>query len=113
MAARKATSHKISLKEAAKLTDRHRQAVVAAGKGKRSVTPGDLGGAFDKKAVTKMLERADAKYLRFYYGTNAKGQRELVLVASDAKGNDLTETTLDGHLPCPPFCPPEDSLLRG
>ncbi|MCC6317028.1 MAG: hypothetical protein IT361_04980 [Gemmatimonadaceae bacterium] len=114
MAARKSKSHKISLKAAAKLTDRHRKAVKATTKGKRgAMKPGALGGAFDKKAVTKLLERADAKYLRFYYGTNARGNPELVLVAADAAGNDLTETTLDGHWPCPPFCPPDSSDLRG
>jgi hypothetical protein len=105
--------HRISAKVAAKLTGRHREAVVKATKGRRSVKPGELGGAFDKAEVTAILERTDAAYLRFYYGTNDQGGRELVLVASDEMGNDLVDTALDSHWPCPPFCPPDASILRG
>lgn len=104
--------HVIDLKAAAEMTARHRG--VATVQGARAAGEGDLGGMFTKEAVIKLLERPDARFLRFYYGRNAKGGRELVLVASDVDGNDLTgeNTALDGHLPCPPWCP-TGSALRG
>jgi hypothetical protein len=72
---------------------------------------------FAKDAVVKLLEHPNARYLRFYYGRNAAGGREVVLVAADANGDDLTSDAgagvLDGHYPCPPFCPTTVSALRG
>ena len=116
MAARKlpkTRNHKVSLKTAAKLTERHRQAVTKRTRGKKAaVGSGELGGLFMKEAVAALLQHPEAAYMRFYYGTTTKGARSLVLVASDASGNDLAETELDSHLPCPPFCATA-SLLRG
>ncbi len=117
MAARKlpkTRKHKVSLKTAAKLTERHRQAVTKRTRGKKAkVGSGELGGLFQKDAVAELLQHPEAAYMRFYYGTTTKGERSHVLGASDAAGNDLATTELDNHLPCPPFCPPTDSLLRG
>lgn len=117
MAARKlpkTRKHKVSLKTAAKLTERHRQAVTKRARGKKATVPaGELGGLFLKGAVAGLLQHPGAEYMRFYYGTTTKGERALVLVASDAEGNDLATTELDSHFPCPPYCPPTDSLLRG
>ena len=104
--------HIVDLKTAAEMTARHRG--VATVQGTRQAGEGDLGGLFARDAVVKLLQHPDAKFLRFYYGRNARGGRELVLVAADADGNDLTTTSdvLDTHLPCPPFCP-TGSSLRG
>lgn len=117
MAARKlpkTKNHKVSLKAAAKLTERHRQAVTKRNRGKNAkLGSGELGGLFHKDAVAELLAHPEAAYMRFYYGTTTKGERSLVLVASDAAGNDLAATEMDNHLPCPPFCPPTESLLRG
>lgn len=108
-------SHEIDLKTATEMTERHRRGVTV--QGTRSAGEGDLGGLFTREAVIKLLSHPDARFLRFYYGRNEKGGRELVLVASDVDGNDLTGDSgagvLDGHVPCPPFCPTSFSTLRG
>jgi hypothetical protein len=105
--------HRIDLKAAAAMTARHRGVATVAGA--RPAAEGDLGGMFSRDAVIKLLERTDAKFLRFYYGRNERGGRELILVASDADGNDLTgdDSALDTHFPCPPWCPGGGSALRG
>jgi hypothetical protein len=106
--------HAISAASAAEMTRRHRnQATVS---GARKPEEGALGGMFSKKAILALLSRPDAEYLRYYHARDAQGQRTLVLVASDANGNDLLDgptTALDQHYPCPPFCPTEASALRG
>lgn len=84
--------------------------------GARPADEGSLGGMFSKKAVLSLLSRADAQYLRYYHARDASGKRTVVLVAADASGNDLLDggaQTLDNHWPCPPYCPPEASALRG
>ncbi|MGQ0650350.1 MAG: hypothetical protein ACT4P7_22645 [Gemmatimonadaceae bacterium] len=104
-------SHDIEIQTAAALTERHRRQVTV--QGTRGASEGDLGGLFTKEAVVKLLQQPHAKFLRFYYGRNEKGGRELVLVAADANGDDITALAMDGHLPCPPVCPPTASVLRG
>ncbi len=108
-------NHEIDLKTAAEMTERHRKGVTV--QGARAAEEGSLGGMFPKEAIQKLLEHPNARYLRFYYGRNAQGGRELVLVAADATGSDLTADAgagvLDGHFPCPPFCPTGFSTLRG
>ena len=68
---------------------------------------------FMKDQVLTLLQQDGARFLRFYYGRNAAGGSELILVAADADGNDITALTLDGHYPCPPFCPDGGSDLLG
>ncbi len=115
MTAPQPRNHEIDLKTATEMTERHRKGVTV--QGSRAPAEGDLGGMFSRDAVIKLLSQTNAQYLRFYYGRNAKGGRELVLVAADANGNDLTGDggvgALDGHIPCPPFCPNTFSALRG
>ena len=75
-----------------------------------------MGGMFSKKAILALLSRPDAEYLRYYHARDAQGQRTIVRVAANANGSDLLDgptTALDNHWPCPPFCPPEASVLRG
>jgi hypothetical protein len=110
-----ARNHEIDKTTAAAITQRHRRQVT--GQGARPVGEGELGGMFTRESILKLLEQPNARYLRFYYGRGERGGRELVLVAADAAGDDITETEgaliLDGHFPCPPFCPTTDSALRG
>lgn len=104
-------NHEIDLATAAAMTGRHRAGATV--QGTRKAEEGALGGLFAAEQVQKLLAQGGAKYLRFYYGRNEKGARELVLVAADANGNDITSLALDGHWPCPPFCPDTFSALRG
>lgn len=104
-------NHLIDLPTAAAMTERHRRQVTAAGT--QRAADGELGGMFTREAIQTLLAQSGARFLRFYYGRNAQGGRELVLVAADELGNDLTDITMDGHLPCPPVCPVTESPLRG
>jgi len=106
--------HRISAAEAAELTRRHRnQATIS---GARQAEEGGLGGMFSRAAVLELLRREGAAFLRYYHARSEDGKRTIVLVAADKDGNDLLDggtQTLDHHWPCPPFCPPEASALRG
>lgn len=106
--------HAITVEEAARICERHRSQATA--RSAKKATEGDLGGLFTKEEVVSMLKNPKARFLRFYYGENEKGGRELVLLAADADGNDLItdgSIALDSHWPCPPFCPEMASVLRG
>ena len=107
-------NHEIDIKSAAVITQRHRERV--AGQGARGTKDGELGGMFTKEAVIKLLSDPNSRYLRFYYGRNDEGGRELILVAADGDGNDMIADdafALDTHWPCPPVCPTSPSTLRG
>lgn len=103
--------HTIDLLTAAAMTRRHRQRNPPTAA--RPTADGDHGGMFMKDQILTLLQQEGAAFLRFYYGRNAAGGRELVLVAADADGNDITAITLDGHYPCPPLCPDGGSELLG
>jgi hypothetical protein len=107
-------NHVMAAADAARITARHRALATVAGA--RAAGEGDLGGLFSRDAIEQLMSQPGAAYLRFYYGRNDRGGRELVLVAADQDGNDLLDqgaVALDSHWPCPPFCPPSPSALRG
>ena len=106
-----ARNHEIELAAAAAMTARHRAQTTV--QGTRAAGEGDYGGMFSKEAILRLLDQPNAQHLRFYYGRNQRGGKELVLVAADTDGNDIAELAMDGHLPCPPFCPVNPSVLRG
>jgi hypothetical protein len=112
--------HGIDPTQAAEMTRRHRGATSAsaasAAAASRATEEGAVGGLFSKRAVLALLSRSDAEFLRYYHARDESGRQTLVLVAADAKGNDLLDggsSTLDRHWPCPPYCPEESSVLRG
>jgi len=104
-------NHVIDLPTAAAMIRRHKQQTPP--NAARQPAEGEYGGMFVKDQILTLLQQEGAKFLRFYYGRNDKGGRELVLVAADADGKDITAMTLDGHYPCPPFCPEGGSELLG
>jgi hypothetical protein len=104
-------NHIIDRPTAAAMTRRHRQQNPPTAN--RPTADGEYGGMFMKDQVLTLLQQEGAKFLRFYYGRNAAGGSELILVAADEDGNDITALTLDGHYPCPPFCPDGGSDLLG
>jgi hypothetical protein len=112
--------HGIDPIQAAEMTRRHRGTTAAtattAAAASRVTEEGSVGGLFSKRAVLALLSRSDAEFLRYYHARDESGRQTLVLVAADAKGNDLLDggsSTLDRHWPCPPYCPEESSVLRG
>ena len=94
--------HRVPLKAAAELARRYRQ--------DGALRAGD-SGAFNSKPVLELLAQPGCVGLRIYQGRGATGERALVLVGVDAKGDDMTEgVLLDTHLPCPPWCSDDNAL---
>lgn len=97
-----ARDHRISLKDAAVLTKRYRDAKVSEVK----------AGAFHKDQVLKLLNQAGCVALRIYLGRQADGAPALVLTGVDSSDSDLTGgIILDEHWPCPPICG-DDNILN-
>jgi hypothetical protein len=95
--------HRISAKEAAEHTRRHRAQHGRIGEG-------DHGGAFHADQVLAILAQKGCTALRIYYGRNEKNLRSIVLVGMDKDGKDMESGLLcELSWPCPPFC--EDSTL--
>ncbi|PBQ32479.1 hypothetical protein CNR22_12085 [Sphingobacteriaceae bacterium] len=64
-----------------------------------------LAHAFSKDSITALLAQPNCVGLRAYYGIDASGAKELVLVGIDASDNDLyTGLLLDRSAKCPPNC---------
>lgn len=101
-------NHIIDRASAAAMVRRHRQQLPTQA---ARAADGEYGGMFMKDQVLTLLQQEGAKYLRFYYGRNDQGGRELILVAADEDTNDIQAMTLDGHYPCPPLCPVGGDLL--
>lgn len=102
-------NHIIDRASAAAMARRHRQQTPP--NAARPTAEGEYGGMFMKDQVLTLLQQEGARYLRFYYGRNDQGGRELILVAADEDMNDIQAITLDGHYPCPPWCPEGGDLL--
>lgn len=67
-----------------------------------------LGGYFGSEAIKEVLAQDGVVGLRYYYGKN-DGQRNVVLVGTDAAGNDVWGGKLAEYsVPCPPWCAPGD-----
>ena len=63
-----------------------------------------LGGYFGGEAVQEILAQKDAVGLRYYYGKN-EDKRIVILVGTDAQGNDMWSGKLAEYaLSCPPWC---------
>jgi hypothetical protein len=66
---------------------------------------------FGKNRIQQLLDQEGCKGIRMYYGINpTTGARELVLVAADSAGNDLTGLIMDLSYPCPNSCSASNSL---
>jgi hypothetical protein len=71
----------------------------ASGRGK---TNSHLFGA---ETVKRLLEQEGCVGMRIYYALDDKDEQQLLLVGTDAEGNDMTDgQILDLAIPCPPDC---------
>ncbi len=78
---------------------------------------------FGREIIEKILRQPDCVGIRIYYALDDEGQKQLILVGADEKGNNLWPSTKtnrkkgmmgdgDGNVagdrsaPCPPNCPP-------
>ncbi|WP_294673965.1 hypothetical protein [uncultured Fluviicola sp.] len=85
----------ITPEEAAVLTKRYRDANA----------PGAITGEFvGKENLLKLLEQPGCMGIRFYYGLDAEGNPEMVLVGADANQNDMLSIIMENTYRCPPFC---------
>lgn len=80
--------HAIALEEAGTLTRNYR---MAAGNGAAK------GRYFSRTALEQLLLQEDTVGVRYYYGEDTEGRPQMVLVAVDAYGQDLTEGFVFGH----------------
>ena len=80
--------HTISLDEAGTLTRNYR---MAAGNGAVK------GRYFSRAAIEQLLMQEDTVGVRYYYGTDNDGRQQMVLVAVDAFGQDLSEGFVFGN----------------
>lgn len=90
----------ISLETGADMTSRY-----------RSANPGEtLGHFFGKDILNEILSQEGCMGIRMYYGINADGAKELVLVGADANQDDMTQLVADISLPCPGLCGKSNDL---
>ncbi len=102
--------HRISMEDAARLTERFRQNHMGAVK----------AGLFPNDVYMRLLGNAHSAGIRIYFGQDEKGNICPVLCCVDAEGNDLLPAMAKGgdpgnelfdiSFPCPPFCGDGNSL---
>jgi hypothetical protein len=107
----KPTDQRISLKQAVEYTKRYQ----------RSAPASEKAGFFYLTGLKALLGQNGVFGMRIYHGLDADGRYRMVLVGVDKDGTDITGSTskttatevavlLDGHYPCPPFCPRDSPL---
>ena len=91
-------SHRISLDEAAAQTRR--------GRGGQHT-----GGMFLRAELDQLLAQPGCSGLRYYYGSNTRGEETLILVGVDKEGNDMDQgIMLEESFLCPPWCGAANAL---
>lgn len=80
--------HTIALDEAASLTRNYR---MAAGRGATK------GRYFSRAALEQLLMQEEAVGIRYYYGEDAEGKPQMVIVGVDSYGQDLADGFVYGH----------------
>ncbi|MBE0642854.1 MAG: hypothetical protein IH600_02120 [Bacteroidetes bacterium] len=80
--------HTITLKEAGSLTRNYR---------KDAGTGAVKGRYFSRAAIEQLLLQEDVVGIRYYYGKDTDGHPQMVMVAVDPYGQDLTEGFVFGH----------------
>ena len=86
----------IQLTEASAMTSSYRQTIPSAG---------IKGHFFGKNIIKTILSQTGVVGIRMYYGIDAAGVKQLVLVGTDAEENDLYNAIVaDRSVPCPSRC---------
>jgi hypothetical protein len=89
--------HRISLTEAAAMTKRFRE---GAAKG------AETAQLFPREIFEVLLKNSKVHGIRFYYARANEGKLQMVVVGTDADGNDMLADgdIFDRGFPCPPIC---------
>jgi hypothetical protein len=90
--------HRVALDVASRSTKNYRSLYAKGG--------GTLGtGVFSREAFEAILKQPGVEGIRYYGAADPDGTVTIILVGTDAKGNDLHQgIIIDTHWPCPPFC---------
>lgn len=60
---------------------------------------------FGRDCLEELLAQEGAVGIRMYYGINpTTKENELILIATDANGNDIVGLIMDMSKPCPNYC---------
>lgn len=71
----------------------------------RSENPHDtLAHFFGKDILNRILDQEGCVGIRFYYGLETNGIKQIVIVGVDRDENDLTNLVADMSFPCPNAC---------
>ena len=94
----------ITLSEGATLTANHREA-----------NPNEIKGLLvGINKLNLVTSQEDVVGVRFYFGLDSKGNKQLVAVGVNAEGNDMTGgVILDKFNPCPSLCGTSNQLNNG
>lgn len=65
---------------------------------------------FGREILQQLLNQEGCVGIRMYYGENEEGDKELVLVGTDADQNDLLDLIADISSPCPNWCSSKNPL---
>lgn len=120
--------HKISLEEAKKFTAGYRKEKAEfMTADKMNEKEAKKGGMFGKEDILDLLNQPGCVGMRYYYGRNDDGSKNLVLVGVDKDNNDILPAEeksamavmdsndngiiLERGLPCPPYCTEKDGLI--
>lgn len=90
----------ITLAEGAALTKEHRLRNPTALKAR----------FFGRDILNQILDQEGCMGIRFYYGQDEDGNRQLVIVGADSDENDMTDLVADLSHPCPDTCSSPNAL---
>lgn len=87
--------HNFPLEEAARWTAKYRRE-----------NPGAITAHFfGKDAIQEILNQDTCVGIRIYYALDDQGQKQLIIVGTDANENDLYNGIIaERSFPCPPYC---------
>lgn len=71
---------------------------------------GTKGHFFGKKVLRELLKQRGCVGIRIYYGLDAEGNQQLILVGAKANMDDMTNLCVDMSSPCPNNCGVANSL---
>lgn len=71
---------------------------------------GTKGHFFGKKVLRELLKQRGCVGIRIYYGLDAEGKQQLILVGAKANKNDMLGLLMDFSLPCPDTCSSDNPL---
>ncbi len=95
----------ITLQEAQDLTFAYQESATAVNQ--------TIATSVDKTSILNLLNQPNCEGMRMYFGLTENNKLTLVLVGTNATGNDMTAGQIVDRLgDCPPFCDSSSSLVK-